>query len=47
MDRGLMGKGAGHVVYKLAQSKNISIKEASELLAQGKGWDEASALFKK
>ena len=46
MDRGLMGKGAGHVVYKLAQSKNISITEAGTLLAQGKGWDEVTALFK-
>jgi D-ornithine 4,5-aminomutase subunit alpha len=46
MDRGLMGKGAGHVVYKLAQAKNIDIKEAGTLLAQGKCWDEAAALFK-
>lgn len=46
IDRGLMGKGAGHVVYKLAKSKNISIKEAGTLLAEGKCWDEAVALFK-
>ena len=46
MDRCLMGKGAGHVVYKLAQAKNIDIKEAGTLLAQGKCWDEAAALFK-
>ena len=46
MDRGLMGKGAGHVVYKLAKAKDISIKEAGTLLAQGKCWDEAVALFK-
>ncbi len=37
MDRGLMGKGAGHVVYKLAKAKDISIKEAGETLADGKG----------
>lgn len=46
MDRGLMPKGAGHVLYKLAASKDISIKEAGTLLAQGKCWDEAVALFK-
>lgn len=46
MDRGLMGKGAGHVVYKLSQAKGVSIKEASEMLAQGQGWDEVTALFK-
>lgn len=47
MDRGLMGKGAGHVVYKLAKAKDISIREAGTMLAEGKGWDEAVALFKK
>ena len=46
MDRGLMGKGAGNVVYKLSKHKNISIKEAANMLANGKGWDEASELFK-
>lgn len=47
MDRGLMGKGAGHVVYKLAKAKSISIKEAGTLLAEGNCWDEAAALFNK
>jgi len=46
MDRGLMGKGAGHVLYKLSQAKNISVKEAGTLLAEGKCWDDAVALFK-
>jgi len=46
MDRGLMGKGAGHVVYKLAKAKDISIKEAGTLLAEGKCWDEAAGLFR-
>jgi D-ornithine 4,5-aminomutase subunit alpha len=40
IERGLMGRGAGHVVYKLAASKHISIKEAASLLAAGKGWDQ-------
>jgi len=46
IDRGLMGKGAGHVVYKLAKARGISVKEAGTLLAQGEGWDEVTALFK-
>ena len=45
IDRGLLGKGAGHVVYKLANAKGITIREAAELLAGGQGWDEAAALF--
>jgi D-ornithine 4,5-aminomutase subunit alpha len=47
MDRGLMGKGAGHVVYKLAQARGITVQEAGILLAQGKHWDDVVALFEK
>jgi D-ornithine 4,5-aminomutase subunit alpha len=42
MDRGLMGKGAGHVVYRLSKIRDISVKEAGSLLAQGQGWDEVT-----
>ena len=47
MDKGLMGHGTGNVGYRLSKSKNISIREAGEALAQGKFWDEAAALFKE
>lgn len=47
MDRGLMGHGAGHVVYKLAKANDLSIREAGEMLAKGEGWDEAVSLFRK
>jgi len=46
MDRGLMGKGAGHVVYKLAQAKGLSVKDDGVMLAKGDAWDEAVALFR-
>lgn len=46
MDRGLMGHGAGHVVYKLSKEKGISVREVSEMLGKGEGWDDAAALFK-
>lgn len=46
IDRGLMGKGAGHVVYKLATNKNISIREAGVALSEGKYWDEVVEMFK-
>ncbi len=46
MDRGLMGHGTGHVVYKLSKEKGISIRETGEMLSKGEGWDEAVALFK-
>ena len=47
IDRGLMGKGAGHVVYKLAQIKNISVREAGLMLIEGNGWDEVVESFSK
>ena len=41
-----MGKGAGNVVYRFAKEKNISVKEAGKILAEGKGWDEVITIFK-
>lgn len=46
IDRGLIGKGAGHIVYKLAEKKGISIREAGLLLVEGDSWDEVKPLFK-
>jgi D-ornithine 4,5-aminomutase subunit alpha len=45
IDAGLIGKGAGHIVYKLSQSRGMGIREAGQALAEGRYWDEASALF--
>jgi D-ornithine 4,5-aminomutase subunit alpha len=47
IDRGLMGKGAGHVVYKLSKEKDISIREAGLALANGEYLDEITTLFAK
>lgn len=46
MDRGLMGKGAGNIVYSLSRSKNIGIREAGLELVQGNMWDEVLQIFK-
>jgi len=45
MDRGLLGKGAGHLVYKLAKEKNMDIREAGVRLANGEMWDELVSIF--
>ena len=34
-------------ISSLSREKNLSIPEAGHLLAQGKYWDEAAALFKE
>jgi len=45
-ERGLLGYGAGHAVYKLAKMKDISIREAGLALAEGKNWQEVEAALK-
>lgn len=45
VERRLIGHGAGHVVYKIAQQHALPIREAGLALAEGKYWDEAEALF--
>lgn len=47
IDHGLIGKGAGHVVYKVAQGQGLEIREAGLALAQGQYWNEVLAAFGK
>ena len=45
LERGLLGKGAGHVVLKLSQAKKMPLREAGLALEKGQLWDDAVALF--
>jgi D-ornithine 4,5-aminomutase subunit alpha len=45
MNKGLMGKGAGNVVWRLSKKLGISVREAGVGLAEGKYWDEVDSLF--
>lgn len=46
IDRGIIGKGAGNIVYRLAKEKNIDIREAGLKLVGGQMWDDVIAIFK-
>lgn len=46
IDRGLMGKGAGNIVFRLSKEKNMSIRDAGVALSEGKYWDEIVGIFK-
>jgi D-ornithine 4,5-aminomutase subunit alpha len=46
IDRGLMGKGVGHIVYRIAKENKLSIREAGLALIEGNYWDEAVQIFK-
>jgi len=45
MNKGLMGKGAGNVVWRLSKKLGCSVREAGLLLADGKHWDDVDTLF--
>ncbi len=46
IDHGLIAKGVGHVVYRIAKRKNMDIRQAGLELMDGKHWDEAVQIFK-
>jgi D-ornithine 4,5-aminomutase subunit alpha len=43
--KGLMGKGAGNVVWRLSKKLGVSVREAGLSLSEGKYWDEVEKLF--
>lgn len=47
LDHDLIGKGAGHIVYKAAKANEIDIRDAGLQLAKGQLWDQIDRLFSK
>ncbi|MDD3712209.1 MAG: ornithine aminomutase subunit alpha [Candidatus Izemoplasmatales bacterium] len=45
INNGLIGKGAGHVVYRLSQIEKIDIREAGLKLIGNHGWDKVKNSF--
>jgi D-ornithine 4,5-aminomutase subunit alpha len=45
VERGLLGKGAGHVVFRLSRLDGIDARSAGLLLMADKGWDRVIASF--
>lgn len=39
IDRKLIGKGVGHIIYKAAKENNLSIREAGLEMLDGRLWD--------
>ena len=46
IDHGLIGKGVGHVIYRIAKEKNMDIRACGLEMMEGNHWDEAIAIFK-
>lgn len=47
IDRGLIGKGAGHVVYVVSKEKDMSIRDAGLALIEGEHWAFVLDYFNK
>lgn len=45
MSKGLMGKGAGNVVWRLSKKLGVSVREAGLELANGRHWEDVDSLF--
>jgi D-ornithine 4,5-aminomutase subunit alpha len=43
----LLGKGAGHIVWRLAQRKQMEIHKAGCELAEGRYWEEIKQYFRE
>lgn len=46
IDHGLMGKGVGHVIYRMAKEQERDIREVGLEMIDGKHWSAAVKLFK-
>ncbi len=46
IDRGIIGKGVGNILYRLSKEKNMEIREVGLKLIDGELWDDAVAIFK-
>lgn len=46
IDRGIIGKGAGHIVYRLSKDHNMDIRTAGLKLVEGEMWEEVLSIFK-
>lgn len=47
LENGLLGKGAGHAVWRLAQLTGAPYREAGLCLARGEGWPELREYWKE
>ena len=47
LEKGLLGHGAGHVVYKASQAGGKDIRETGLALIRGEGWEDLEGTFSK
>ncbi len=45
LEHRLLGKGAGHVVFRVAKARGMDYREVGRALGEGRYWDEAVKMF--
>jgi len=45
IEHGLIGKGSGHIVYRLSQLNDLSIRDAGNRLINNDGWEAVKDSF--
>jgi len=45
-ERGLLGKGAGHIVWRISKETSLPVVKAGLELIEGRHWDEVDRVFK-
>lgn len=45
-ERGLLGKGAGHIVWRIAKEHNIDYIDAGRKMINGEYWNDVDRLFR-
>ena len=46
VDRGLIGKGVGHLVYRVSKDRGISLRDAGLQMIEEEHWDYLMEVFK-
>lgn len=46
LDRNLLKKGVGNIVYRLSKEKGLDVREAGLSLVEGDNWDYITEMFK-
>lgn len=44
-EKELLGKGAGHILWRIAKEKKLGIREAAQALIAGQYWEDVEAIF--
>lgn len=45
VEKDLLGKGAGHIIWRVAKEKGLEIRETGQAMIDGQYWDDLQKIF--